>query len=134
MSQENVELALRALDAFTRRYVDAFVALLSADVVWEENPELPGLREVYRGRAEVRDWFAEVNEVVASLHVEVEGLTELGDDRVFAETVLTGRGKGSGVPVGLRFRTVLWFAEGQITRRQVSWTSDEALEAAGLSE
>jgi ketosteroid isomerase-like protein len=71
MSQENVELALRALDAFTRRYVDAFVALLSADVVWEENPELPGLREVYRGRAEVRDWFAEVNEVVESLHVEV---------------------------------------------------------------
>jgi ketosteroid isomerase-like protein len=88
----------------------------------------------HRGRAEVRDWFAEVNEVVANLHVEVERLTELGDDRVLAETVLTGRGKGSGVPVGLRFRTVLWFAEGQITRRQVSWTSDEALEAAGLSE
>jgi ketosteroid isomerase-like protein len=133
MSQENVELALRALDAFKRRDVDALVALLGPDVVWEENPELPGLREVYRGRAEVREWMVAVLEVFENLQVEVAELTELGDDRVFAETLLTARGKGSGVPVELRFWTVLWFAEGRITRRQVSWTRDEALEAAGLS-
>jgi ketosteroid isomerase-like protein len=134
MSQENVELALRTLDAFKRRDVDAFVALLSPDVVWEENPELPGLREVYRGRAEVREWMVAVLEVWESLDVEIAELTELGDDRVFAETVLTARGKGSGVPVELRFWTVLWFAESEITRRQVSWTRDQALEAAGLAE
>jgi hypothetical protein len=29
---------------------------------------------------------------------------------------------------------VLWFTEGKIARRQVSWTREEALEAAGLSE
>jgi ketosteroid isomerase-like protein len=134
MSQENVELALRTLDAFNRQDFDAFVALLSPDVVWEENPELPGLREVYRGRAEVREWMVAVLEVVENLHIEVEEVTELGDDRVFTETVLTARGKGSGVPVELRFWMVLWFAESKITRRQVSWTRDQALEAAGLRE
>jgi ketosteroid isomerase-like protein len=134
MSQENVELALRTLDAFNRHNVDAFVAFLSPDVVWEENPELPGLREVYRGRAEVREWMVAVLEVVENLHIEVEEVTELGDDRVFTETVLTARGKGSGVPVELRFWMVLWFAESKITRRQVSWTRDQALEAAGLRE
>jgi ketosteroid isomerase-like protein len=134
MSQENVELGLRALDAFDRRDVDAFVALLSPDVVWEENPELPGLREVYRGRAEVREWMVAVLEVFEDLQVEVAEITELGDDRVFSETVLAARGKGSGVPVELRFWMVLWFAESKITRRQVSWTRDEALEAAGLRE
>ena len=67
-------------------------------------------------------------------HAELEEITELSDDRVFAEVVLTGRGKGSGVPVELRFWMVLWFAGGKIARRQVSWTRDEALEAAGLSE
>jgi ketosteroid isomerase-like protein len=134
MSQENVELILRTLDAWNRRDVDAFAALLSPDVVWEENPELPGLREVYRGRAEVRGWIGEVLEVVESPHAELEEITELSDDRVFAEAVLTGRGKGSGVPVELRFWMVVWFAEGKIARRQVSWTRDEALEAAGLSE
>jgi hypothetical protein len=29
---------------------------------------------------------------------------------------------------------VLWFAETMITRRQVSWTRDQALDAAGLRE
>jgi hypothetical protein len=29
---------------------------------------------------------------------------------------------------------VAWFAERKITRRQVFWTRDQALEAAGLSE
>jgi ketosteroid isomerase-like protein len=134
MSQENVELAMRTLDAFKRRDVDALVALLSPDVVWEENPELPGLREVYRGRAEVREWMVAVLEVWENLDVEVAELTELGDDRVFSETVLTARGKGSGVPVELRFWMVIWFAEGKITRREVSWTRDQALEPAGLSE
>ncbi len=127
-------MGLRTLDAFKRRDVDALVALLSPDVVWEENPELPGLRGVYRGRAEVREWMVAVLEVFENLHVEVAEITELGDDRVFAETVLTARGKGSGVPVELRFWTVLWFAESKITRRQVFWTRDQALEAAGLSE
>ncbi|MGZ5355652.1 MAG: nuclear transport factor 2 family protein [Solirubrobacterales bacterium] len=134
MSQNNVELALRTLDAFNGRDVDAFIASLSPDVVWEENPELPGLREVYRGRAEVRDWIAEILEVVEDLHAEVKGITELADDRILTETVLSARGKGSGAPIGLRFWMVLWFAKGKITRRQVSWNRDEAREAAGLRE
>jgi ketosteroid isomerase-like protein len=134
MSRENVELGLAALDAFNRRDVDALVALLSPDVVWEENPELPGLREVYRGRAEVREWMVAVIEVFEDLDAEVAELRELGEDRVFSELVLAARGKGSGVPVELRFWMVLWFAESKITRRQVSWTRDDALKAAGLRE
>jgi ketosteroid isomerase-like protein len=117
---------LRALDAWNRRDVDAFVALVSPDVVWEENPELPGLREVYRGRAEVRAWMEEVLEVVESPQLELEEITELGDDRVFGEIFLTGRGKGSGAPVELRFGMAGSFAEGKITRRQVFCTRDEA--------
>ena len=134
MSQENVELGLRTLDAFERRDVEAFVALVSPDVVWEENPVLPGLRDVYRGRAEVREWMEAVLEDFEDVEVEVVEITALGDDRVFAEAVLTARGKESGVPVDLRFWMVLWFAESKITRRQVFWTKDEAVEAAGLSE
>jgi ketosteroid isomerase-like protein len=134
MSQENVELTLRAFDAWNRRDVDAFVALLSPDAIWEENPELPGLREVYRGRAGVREWIEDFLEAVESPHLELEEIIELGDDRIFTEMVLTGRGRSSGVPVELRFWLVIWFADGKIARRQVAWTKDEALEAAGLRE
>ncbi len=110
------------------------LVLLSPDVVWEENPELPGLREVYRGQVEVRKWFEDVFEVAEDPHVELERITELGDDRVFTQNFVSGRGKGSGVPVELHWWGVYCIAEGKIARRQVFWAREEALEAAGLSE
>jgi ketosteroid isomerase-like protein len=135
MSQENVEVVREAADAANRRDPDAFVALLSPDVEWEENPVMPGLREIYRGRAEVRRWFEEaILELWTSVHIAVEEITELSDERLFVGGVLTARGKGSGVPAELRVWSVFWFANAKITRRQVFWTRDEALEAAGLRE
>ncbi len=134
MSQENVEIVREATDVFNRLDLDAFMALLSPDVVWEVNPELPGMREVYRGPTEVRAFQEEILELFESGHVEVRGLTELSDDRVFCETILTGRGKGSDLPIELHYWTVFWIAEGKIARRQVWMEKAEALEAAGLSE
>jgi ketosteroid isomerase-like protein len=134
MSRENVELVRAGIDEFNRRELDAFVDRLDPDVVWEENPDLPGLREIYRGRAEVREWIEEVLEAVETLHNEIVEITELPDDRVFTENVVTGRGTGSGVPVELRYWSVLWLSEDKLARRQVFWSKDEALEAAGLSE
>ena len=136
MSQENVELLREATAAANRRDFDAFVALVSPDVVWESrsSSSFPGFRDVYRGRAEVREWVAEALEVIEDAQTEVEEIEDLGDDRLLVEIVRTGRGKGSGVPAELRDWWVVWFAEGLITRRQAFWTRDEALEAAGLSE
>ena len=134
MSEENVEIVREATDVFNRLGLDAFMALLSPDVVWEVNPELPGLREVYRGPTEVRELQEELLELGESIHVEVRDLTELSDDRVFCETILTGHGKGSGVPFEQHYWTMFWIAEGKIARRQVWMERADALEAAGLSE
>ena len=132
MSREDVKLVRELTDAFNRLDLDAFVALLSPDVVWEVNPELPGLRDVYHGRAEVRELQKELLELGEGIHVEVREITDLSDGRVFNETVITGRGRGSGLPVDLHYWTVLWVAEGKIARRQVWMERDEALKAAGL--
>jgi ketosteroid isomerase-like protein len=134
MSGEHTELLRRLFDAWNQRDVDAIVALLRPDVVWEENPEFPGLREVYRGRAEVREWAADVLEPWESSHVQLEEITQLSDDRVLTEALITGRGKGGGVPVELRFWLIIWFVAGEIKRREVFWVRDEALEAAGLAD
>jgi len=134
MSVENVEVLRELNDAANRLDLDAFLACLSPDVIWEENPQLPGLREVYRGRAEVREWMEEALEVAEGAHFELVEIKELSGEGVFAETVFTGRGKGSGLPGELHFWSVLWFAEGKIAKRQVYWTREEALEAAGLRE
>jgi ketosteroid isomerase-like protein len=87
------------------------------------------------GREELREWFKQVLEPWESLHIELEDITEAGDDRVFYGLFLTARGKGSGVEApGLRVWSVVWFADGKATRRQVFRDRPEALEAAGLSD
>jgi ketosteroid isomerase-like protein len=68
------------------------------------------------------------------VHIEIEQITDLGDDRVFIAAVLTARRRGTGVPFEYRAWQIVWFADGLITRRQVFWTRAEALKTAGLRE
>ena len=98
-------------------------------------PASLGLESFTAGGWEVREWIEQLFELAeGGIHAEVEQLTDLGDDRVFLGIVLTARGRGSGAPFEMSAWEVVWFAEGLVTRRQVFWTRDEALEAAGLSE
>jgi ketosteroid isomerase-like protein len=133
MSEENVEIVRKAIDAFDRGDLDAWLGFLSPEVVWESLP-LPGFRDVYRGRAGAREWRELLLEVFKEAHLEIEEITALSDDRVLIVSRVTGRGRGSGVPVERPSCEVSWLADGLITRRQVFWTRDEALEAAGMAE
>jgi len=133
MSRENVEIAQQQIEAINRRDADAFVALVSPDVEWEDSVFWSEPARVYR-RAELREWFNKILEPWASFHLEVEEITETVDDRVFIGGVLTTRGKGSGAETKVRGWFVLWIANGKITRRQVFLARNEALEAAGLLE
>jgi ketosteroid isomerase-like protein len=133
MSQENVEVVRKLIDAFNRGDLDSWAGFLSPEVAWESLP-LVGFRDVYRGRAEAREWLEQLVEDFEEARLEIEETTALSDDRVFFGYSQIGRGRGSGLPGELRGWAILWFAEGLITRRQVFWTRDEALEAAGLSE
>ena len=57
MSEENVALARKAIDALNRGDLDALLAFLSPDVVWEALEGVPGIGELYRGRTGVREWI-----------------------------------------------------------------------------
>ena len=134
MSEENVALARKAVDAINRGDFDALLAFLSPDVVWEALEGVTGIGELYRGRAGVREWIELMWEnAEEGVHIEIEQITDLGDDRVFIAVVLTARRRGSGVPFEYRTWQIVWFADGLITRRQVFWTRAEALKTAGLS-
>ena len=134
MSKENSEIVLQLIEAVNRRDVDAFVALVSPDVEWEDSSFWSEPARIYSGRGELREWFNQIVEPWESLHFEVEEITEATNDRVFLGTLLTTRGKGSGVETQLRAWGAIWIANGKITRRHVFLDRDEALEAAGLSE
>jgi ketosteroid isomerase-like protein len=128
----------KPFDAANRRDADAFIACLSPDVEWEDEPPdadpFPGLRGTYRGRAELREWFEAVVEPWESFHVEIEEISEASGDRVFYGERLTGRGKGSGAETEVCAWEVHWFTGGKSARRRIFGTRESALEAAGLSE
>jgi ketosteroid isomerase-like protein len=134
MSQENVEVVLRHVEALRRRDVDALVALVSPGVEWEDAVFFTEPTHVYRGEAALRAWFRAVVEPWESIDAEVEEVIDAGDDRVLLGGVLTASGKASGVETQIRGWFVLWVTNGKITRRQVFRDRDHALEAAGLSE
>ena len=127
-----MEVVRKVIDAFNRGDLDAWLGFLSPEVVWESLP-LPGFRDVYRGRAEAREWRELLFEVF-DYDLEIDELTAVSDDRVLMAASGRGRGRGSGLPVERPSWDVLWLADGLITRRQGFSTRDEALEAAGLSE
>ena len=131
-----MEAILRGVEALNRRDADAFVAGVSPEVAWETNAEMVGLGGLYRGRAGVREWIEQLVglETWESFHVEVEEITEATEDRVLVGMHVETRGRGSGAVTELSLWQVFWFADGLITRRQVFWTRQEAVEAAGLSE
>jgi ketosteroid isomerase-like protein len=135
MSEENVALARKAVDALNRGDFEALLAFLRPDVVWEALEGVAGIGELYRGREGVREWIELMWENAEDgVHVEIEQITDLGGDRVFIAVVIKARRRGSGVPFEYPTWQILWFADGLIGRRQVFWTRAEALRTAGQPE
>jgi ketosteroid isomerase-like protein len=134
MSDENVEIVRRVVDATNRRDADAFVAALSPDVEWEDNLFGTEGGRTYRGAAEVRAWLKEVWEPWETLHMEALEVTPAPDTHVFVEFELTARGKESGAETQARFWTVSQIADGRIRSRHTFGDRQTALEAAGLAE
>ena len=131
MSQENVEIARDAIEAFNRDGPEAALAWLAPDLEWHDLPDLPDA-EVHRGhRGFLRafeQFFGELE-----LYVKVDEIIDHGEQIVvFARNI--GRGRGSGAKFEQRIFGV-WTLRNRLIVRAVWFrTRDEALEAVGLSE
>src|SRR5262245_54427003 len=134
MSEENVEIVRAGIGALNRRDADAFVALLSPDVEWEDPMFWSESARIYEGRAEVRKWVSQLLEPWESFHLDINEIIESSDGRVFTDHSMSARGKASGAETDIRLWSVAWFANGQCTKRRVFRDRAEALEAAGLAE
>jgi ketosteroid isomerase-like protein len=133
MSVSNVELLRLAVDAANHRDV------ATLDAIWSEQAEFHSTfaaseGRVFRGRQGTRDYFATLGEVFDDMRVEIEEITEAGEDRLVVMVRVTGRGKGSGVNVEQRNGQVWTFVRGKVARVDSFMSRAEALEAAGLSE
>jgi SnoaL-like domain len=143
MSEENVDLVRRNYEVInslgrTEEFVDPeeiapdLWGRLDPDVELHERPELPDAK-VYRGPAEVKEFWRKTQEVFVEVRWQPLELIDLGH-AVVAMTKITAVGRGSDVSAELDETDVFWFRNGMITCLKGFATKEEALEAAGLSE
>src|SRR3954449_7478334 len=96
MSQENVELVRRRLDAFNRGDLAAMVELTDPAAVWWDRADDPYAGAPHRGRDACMRHLEELLQI-AELQVEAQEFIDAGD-RVVVGVHLAGRGRSSGVP------------------------------------
>jgi ketosteroid isomerase-like protein len=131
MSEENVERAHRAYEAFNGRDLDAFLALVDPEA--EFTTRFVVRSEPYHGHDGVRMWWDDVLRVFPDFSVEIVEVRDAGDVTVNALRV-RGHGLGSETP----FEETVWQVGEWRAGKAISWHSygseADALEAAGLSE
>ncbi len=133
MSNENVEIVRRCLDAYAGGDVEEMLSYV--DPEGELHSAIIGGAEgnVFRGHDGFRRWYAESMESFEELRTELTEYRDLGD-RIVAFGHIHARGRGSGLeidsPTGWLFTVRL----GKVVRAEGFLNPAEALEAAGLSE
>ena len=136
MSQENVEMVRRLLDAWNRRDLDAMLDLGGSELVYVNSPTAvePGTR---RGRDEVEEVARKQWEIMADARFEVDKFFDRGDEVIALGRLSRGM-PGSDARIEEPQLGSYQFRDGKITRVEVLGFGraevQEALEAAGLEE
>jgi ketosteroid isomerase-like protein len=134
MSQENIAIVRRILDAINRRDVDAAIESASEDFEADWSNSRGLLSGIHRGRDEARESLKAFLEPWESLRWDPEELIELEDDRVLTVSHIRMRGRGSGVEVSATGASIWTIRGGKATAMKLYQSKVAALEAAGLSE
>ena len=132
MSQENVELVHRGLDAINRRDLDALLALCDPDVEssrasrnWGGGP--------YRGHDGMRNWWQNFFGVWLKVSAEIEDVRDAGD-----VTVTRMRFRGRGIDSEAPWEQTQWqvaeWRQGKVIRLLAFLSEADAVEAAGLRD
>jgi uncharacterized protein len=132
MSQENVEIARRAYEAFNAGDVSGWLQMHTSDVELHDLANLPD-PAVHRGHDEMRKWVDAVMEVTEYLRYEPQRFIDAGEF-VLVPARISAKGHQGRVPTEMNIFHVFEFRDGKIRRLRNYLSEDEALEAVGLRE
>jgi ketosteroid isomerase-like protein len=134
MSQENVEIVRRAVEAFNELGFDGIStsALVTDDFEFHEPPEQPAPR-VARGRREVQELAGEFDAMWEEHRSEPQEIRAVDVDRVLLVSVERFKGR-DGIELAAPFASIFTLRDGKVSRWQAFWDQQKALKAAGLSE
>ena len=133
MSQVNVEIAKRVIDAFNRCDYEKALHGFHADAVWHNTAEFPGQRICVGSEAIIDFWETLMESFEESGSMDVERAVE-GEDTVVLWVHSVGEGKASGVPLDFHWGAAFRVRDGKISRVDVHGDWAKALEAVGLAK
>jgi len=133
MSQENVDLMRKAMDAYNRRDKAGWLALTDPDMEVVPPREWPESARIL-GREATWNFYVANAEAFGEGIFELVELIDAGSDSVVAHIRAAMRGKTSDASVSFSYWSVTTFRNGRGLRAE--WFPDraEALEAVGLPE
>jgi ketosteroid isomerase-like protein len=134
MSQENVEVVRRMLQAFADGGLDAMAEFWDPDIDWRAaEGAIDDVGEMH-GPVVVRRYIQDWIDTFDDFGVVVEELRDVGDDRVLSIQRLKGQAKLSGAETDLRYALVSTVRDGKVVRAREYLNAEDALEAVGLRE
>ena len=131
MSQENVEVVRRWIEAYNRRVFEGLMELTEPD--FEMKSLFVPIEGDFRGYAALDAYFEAVDDAYEHLLSVPEEFIDAGA-AVLVVTHLDWRGKGSGAHGETPIVVTFWLRAGKVFREETFTDRAEALEAVGLSE
>lgn len=131
MSQENVEIVRRMVEAFNSEDMSRAISSFHADV---EFTSALAEAKTYVGSQGLAEYVDDISSAWESWRSEDDQFVDVDDERVVWLYRIIGTGRGSWVPVDQRLSVVWTMRDGLIWRGQSYLDHQQALKAVGLAE
>ena len=135
MSQENVELVRRAIEAFNRRDLRALAEFMHDDFEFVSVlTAVDAEGATYRGSEAWTTYFADMDQTWKDWHAEDPQIFDAGDDQVACLFRLVGTGRYSDAAVERAAGLAYYVRDGKLWRMRSYMDPADALKAVGLRE
>jgi ketosteroid isomerase-like protein len=133
MSQENVELVRKSIDAWNRRDRETLMSYTTSDVEWDAAGPAAVEQPLYTGRDELARGTEALWETWEEFRLREREVRDLGESVLWMGRMAL-KGRASHAELDQEFAIRFSVREGEIARGKAFLSVREALEAAGLSE
>ena len=133
MSQENVELVSRSIEAWNQRDHKTLMSYTTSDVQWEAGGPAAVEKPFYSGRDELARGTEALWETWEEFRLQETEVRDLGGSVLWIGRMHL-KGGASHVELDQEFAVRFSVCDGAIARGQAFLSVQEALEAAGLTE
>jgi ketosteroid isomerase-like protein len=133
MSEENVELVRKSIEAWNQRDRETLMSYTTADVEWEAGGPAAVEQPLYRGRDELASGTEALWETWEEFRLQETDVRDLGDSVLWMGRMRL-KGDASHVELDQEFAIRFSVRDGEIARGKAFLSWQEALKAAGLSK